>query len=437
MSPPTVAPSHLSISSLDKAIYEGSVQHVYALPDHPGFMVCETTEAGSVFDVGSIFRIDGNDISRAVFRHAMYLRLGQPETWRRVKREIEDCPTLDTTWRRELLTGPLEKMVEQGAPTHHLGMIDSTSGEVVTEGMPANPSCFNVVRRFPVMHPPQRPFFNNHVFDYAQFHQSNTYVIPLEYIVRFGITGGSSVLRKHETLTDAGKKAYELELGLTEPMRAWQMLPIPIFDLTSKYEPEDRNVTRQEAVMMSGLAANDFLDTVKMAILGGWAVKELLNQIGLSLWDLKGEFATDCGDTLFVDTIDTDSFRATALMEREGRNLIIHYNKQAMRDYYKIMHAEWYAGVAEAKKEALKSGQPFTQILKAGQASGKWLGTPEVDPDFLKLQADKTLWIRQHVLGQESADRVKAELEKIGASELDYYQSRGLLGQYANANQVN
>lgn len=437
MSSHAASPSQISLSTLGQPIYEGSVQHVYALPDHPGFMVCETTEAGSVFDVGSIFRIEGNDISRAVFRHAMYLRLGQPETWRKVKSAIDESSTLGDSWRRELLSGPLEKMTEQGAPTHHIGMIDSTSGQVVTQGMPQSPSCFNVVRRFPVMHPPQRPFFNSHVFDYAQFHQSDTYVIPLEYIVRFGITGGSSVLRKHETLTEAGKKAYELELGLSEPMRAWQMLPRPIFDLTSKYEPEDRNVTRQEAVMMSGLSASAFLDTVKMAILGGWAVKELLTQIGLSLWDLKWEFATDRGDTLFVDTIDTDSFRATAMMERGGRNLIIHYNKQAMRDYYKIMHVEWYAGVTEAKKEALKSGQPFTQILKAGQADGKWLGTPDVDPDFLQLQADKTFWIRQHVLGQESADRVKAALEAIGVLELDYYQSRGLLDRYADANGVN
>ncbi len=436
MSSPSTPPTQVSISSLGRPIYEGSVQQVYAIPDHTGYMVCETTEAGSVFDVGSIFKIEGNDLSRAIFRHAMYLRLGKSETWNRVKKVIENSSSIESNWKAELLAGPLEKMIEKGAPTHHIGMIDVESGNVASEGMPDHPSCFNVVRRFPVMHPPQRPFLDGHVFDYAQFHQSDTYVIPLEYIVRFGITSGSSVLRKYETLTESGKKAYEQELGLSAPMQAWQMLPHPIFDLTSKYEPEDRNVTRQEAVMMSGLGAPAFLDTVKMALLGGYAVSELLEQVGLTLWDLKWEFATDKGDTLFVDTIDTDSFRATSVIEREGSKLIIHYNKQAMRDYYKIMHAEWYLGVTEAKKVAQLTGKPFTEILKAGQAEGKWRGTPEVDASFLKLQADKTFWIRQHVLGLESPEKVKAELLSCGQAELDFYQGHHRLPAYRVANGV-
>ena len=73
--------------------------------------------------------------------------------------------------------------------------------------------------------------------------------------MRFGVTGGSSILRKHAALNDSAKRAYEQELGLTQPMEAWQMLNHPIYDLTSKYEPEDRNVSRQEALLMSGLVA--------------------------------------------------------------------------------------------------------------------------------------------------------------------------------------
>lgn len=433
---PDTAPSRIDIAKLGASVYLGSVQHIYAAPDHPGFMVCETTEAGSVFDVGSIFKIEGNDLSRAVFRHALYSRLGKPETWQRVKAAIESSATVGDDWRKELLTGPLEAMLERGAMTHHLGMIDAKTGEVVRDGMPANPSCFNVVRRFPVMKPPQRTFLGGHVFDYAQFHQSDSYVIPLEYIVRFGITGGSSVLRKYQTLTDAGKKAYEQELGLSGPMQAWQMLGRPIYDLTSKYEPEDRNVTKQEAVMMSGVSAASFLDTVKMAILGGWAVSELLGQIGLTLWDLKWEFAIDREDAFFVDTIDTDSFRATSFLERDGRKLVTHYNKQSMRDYYKIVHADWFAGVNEAKKQAQQTGQAFTEVLKTGQAAGKWPHTPEVDAGFLKLQSEKTFLIRQHVLGSESAASVKDQLKSCGAAEVDFYARRGLLPKYIEANGI-
>jgi phosphoribosylaminoimidazole-succinocarboxamide synthase len=433
---PENAPDRIDIAQLGEPIYNGSVQKIYAVPGRAGFIVCETTQAGSVFDVGSIFDIEGNDLSRAIFRHAIYSRLGKPETWLKVKAAVEAEKSLGDDWREELLTGALETMLERGASTHHLGMIDAKTGAVVRDAMPANPSCFNVVRRFPVMRPPQRVFLGGHVYDYAQFHQSGTYVIPLEYIVRFGITGGSSVLRKYQTLTDAGKKAYEQELGLSGPMRAWEMLARPIYDLTSKYEPEDRNVTKQEAVMMSGIAAPAFLDTVKMAILGGWAVRAILDEIGLTLWDLKWEFAVDGDDIFFVDTIDTDSFRATGFLETDGRKLVLHYNKQAMRDYYKIVHADWFAGVNEAKKEAQKTGAPFKEILKAGQASGKWPHTPVVAPDFLALQGEKTKLIREHVLGGSDAKTIKDKLLACGAAEVEFYRQRGKFEDYAKANAV-
>jgi len=389
-------------------------------------VVCETTEAGSVFDVGSIFKIEGNDLNRAAFRHAMYTRLGKPETWQRVKKAIETTP-MDEAWRQELLRGPLESMLERGAATHHLGMLDAQSGEVVREGMPANPSCFNVVRRFPVMHPPQRVLLGSFVFDYAQFHQSGTYVVPLEYIVRFGVTSGSSILKKYQSLSDSAKRAYEQELGLSKPMGVWEMLERPIYDLTSKYEPEDRAVSKQEALLMSGLSSEAFLNTVKMSILGGWAVRELLESAGLLLWDLKWEFAVDGDELLFVDTIDADSFRGTGFIEVQGRKLVIHYNKQAMRDYYRLVHPEWFAGINDAKKEAQKTGVPFKQMLREGQAAGKWPATPVVDAVFLDLQARKTALIRDHVLSLRSAAEIRADLEAAGRAETAFYEQKGLL----------
>ena len=127
---------------------------------------------------------------------------------------------------------------------------------------------------------------------------------------------------------------------------------------------------------MSGLEAEAFVSVIKMTILGAWAVRQLLDEIGLLLWDIKWEFAVDNGDFFYVDTIDTDSFRATSFLETEGKKLVLHYNKQAMRDYYKIAHADWFNGVNDAKKEANKSGVPFKQVLKEGQAAGKWPNTP-------------------------------------------------------------
>lgn len=423
-------------ADLGEPIYVGSVQRLYAVPERNDLMVCETTNAGSVFDVGSIFDIEGSDIARATFRHALYTRLSKKETWEKVRDAIQAAPDMDEDFRADIQKGPLEQMLRDGAHTHHIGMLDSVDGTIVAGESPANPSAFNVVRRFPALKPTQKPFLGSYVYDYAMFYQAGTYVIPLEYIVRFGITGGSSVLRKYSTLTDSGKRAYEAELGLSKPMEAWQFLPRPIYDLTSKHEPEDRNVTKQEALLMSGLEADAFLATVKLSILGAWAVRQLLDEIGLLLWDIKWEFAVDGSDFFFVDTIDTDSFRATGFLETEGKKLVLHYNKQSMRDYYKIVHADWFNGVNEAKKEALKTGTPFTQVLKAGQAAGKWLNTPVVDAEFSALQSRKMNLIREHVLGLKEAAVVKQELQEVGEAEVNFYRVRGLFEEYAKANAV-
>ena len=431
---PAPALTRIDLSRLGEPVYRGSVQHLYAVPDQPGYIVCQTTPAGSVFDVGSIFNIEGNDLNRAIFRHAMYARLAQPATWERVQTALEGASGLGDTWRAQLMDGPLQAMREKGAQTHHVGMLDGESGEIATAGMPAHPSCYNVVRRFPVMKPPQRNVMGSFVFDYAQFHQSGTYVVPLEYIVRFGVTSGSSILRKYEALSDRERRAFEQELGLGGPMRAWQMLDRPIYDLTSKYEPEDRAVTKQEALLMSGLSAQHFTDTIKMSLLGAWAVRELLETVGLQLWDLKWEFAVDGDDLFFVDTIDADSFRATSTVPVDGRELIIHYNKQAMRDYYRIVCADWYAGVNAAKAEAQKTGAPFKQVLQAGQAAGTYLPTPDVDPAFLDLQARKTALIKEHVLGTTPADSIRRGLAETGLAEAEFSRGRGLLGELLKLN---
>ncbi|MCG8602257.1 MAG: hypothetical protein MI807_19080, partial [Verrucomicrobiales bacterium] len=56
-------------SDLSEPFYEGSVQRLYAVTGDDSVMVTETTSRGSVFDVGALFEIEGNDVNRALFRH--------------------------------------------------------------------------------------------------------------------------------------------------------------------------------------------------------------------------------------------------------------------------------------------------------------------------------------------------------------------------------
>ena len=50
MSYPATVPAAVDLSKLGEPVYRGSVQNLHAVPEHPGYVVCETTPAGSVFD---------------------------------------------------------------------------------------------------------------------------------------------------------------------------------------------------------------------------------------------------------------------------------------------------------------------------------------------------------------------------------------------------
>ena len=76
-------------SDLTEPFYEGSVQRLFAVPEDDAVMVTQTTSRGSVFDVGALFEIAGNDVNRSLFRHVLYSSMSDPKVWQKVKAAIE------------------------------------------------------------------------------------------------------------------------------------------------------------------------------------------------------------------------------------------------------------------------------------------------------------------------------------------------------------
>jgi phosphoribosylaminoimidazole-succinocarboxamide synthase len=315
-------------------------------------------------------------------------------------------------------------------------MLDAVTGEVVRAGVPANPSACNVVRKYQILKPERTRFLGAPLFDYAKFPHEDRFVVPLEYIVRFGITSASSVYKKYLAMEAKARAAFERELGATRPLEAWQYLERPISDFTSKFEPEDRMVSKQEALAMCGLTGAQFAESGVLAVLGAWAVRDLVEELGLKMWDLKWEFAKDGAELVFVDTIDTDSIRATMTLEHGGQRFAVHYNKQAMRDYFNLLHRDWIADIAEAKLLGQKEGVAFTEILKAGQAEGRYAATPSVDPAFLGLQERKMAAIRDYLTGAADGPGVRTVLEAAGREELAFYEGREALGELRKINGI-
>jgi phosphoribosylaminoimidazole-succinocarboxamide synthase len=414
--------------------YVGSVQRLYFLKEKPDSMVCETTSGGSVFDVGTIFSIDSSDRCRAAFRHKIFSLLASPGAWKNVKDVLEK--KLNKTYFA-YLSDVLDDFAKHGAKTHHLGMVDAGSGKIFKGTFPKQISNYILVKKYQVHKPARLEYASNNLWDYHAPHVSENFVIPLENIVRFGVTPGSSIFSKYESLDAEDKKKYLKELGLKKEMKAWQTFDNPIIDFTTKYEPEDRSLSFQEALYISGIDGETFLRLAKQIILGSFLVKEYFEKLNLFLWDIKWELAKDGKDLVFVDTIDTDSLRVSSKIKYKGSFYQVHFNKQSMRDYYKIIHPDWYAAVNESKalaKTANKSS--FHKHLLDGQRKGKYPRTPVVEQGFLDIQREKFEVLLSYILEKKSADAAKKELNRIGKEEILFYEKKNVFLKYCSLQKI-
>ncbi|MCL6479126.1 MAG: hypothetical protein K6T65_12040 [Peptococcaceae bacterium] len=416
--------------------YLGSVQELYFSGENPEWMICKTTPGGSVFDVGTIFSIPNSDICRTAVRHKIYTLLGSAEEWREIYGDIHRRYGRQKEYLDFLCEGVLEEFTKNGASTHHLGMIDRDSGEVYRDGFPPNPSPYVLVKKYKVIKPVRVKHFSNHLWDYSGYHGEDKYVIPLENIVRLGITPASSIYRKYLRMGEKDRQEYLAGLGIKESLAPWTMFSCPVVDFTTKYEPEDRNLSLQEAFYISGCSGEMFKNIIRMSILGSFLVYRFFDRLGLNLWDLKWEIAKDGNRLVFVDTIDTDSIRVTAKIEYRDRFYFINFNKQSMRDYYRIMHARWFEAVQSAKSEAARSGKSFLDHLRAGQEEGYYPGTPEVDDRFRSIQEERFSALIAYIYGRATAEETMEALRLTGRKEIQYYESNNALDLFAELNGI-
>ncbi|HBV96637.1 MAG: hypothetical protein JL50_16350 [Peptococcaceae bacterium BICA1-7] len=418
----------------EEPVYNGSVQQLYNCSEYPEYMVCRTTSGGSVFDVGTIFSIPGSDTSRTAIRHSIYTLLGSKEEWAGIKKDLPGMFAGNEEFLNFLQGRLLDRYAESGADTHHAGMIDGQTGEVLGNSFPSAPSPFVMVKKYKVMKPRRLRHFANNLWDYSQYSSADRYVVPLENIVRFGVVPGSSVYRKYSGMDEKSRKGYLAELGLKEEMVPWSPFSVPTVDFTTKYEPEDRNLSLQEALYICGGGGETLLDVIRMSILGSVLVHRYFGRLGLFLWDLKWEIARDGDRLVFVDTIDTDSIRVTTEVVHRDRSYYVSINKQSMRDYYKIMHPKWFEATREAKKEAAVSGQSFLVHLKEGQEKGYYPVTPVVDGRFISLQEDKFNALVSYIYGQSSAPDTNEKIKSIALNEIQYYEENSTLEDYFRLN---
>jgi len=223
-----------------------------------------------------------------------------------------------------------ERLAAAGVPTHYEGVVD-TDGNVVELADCEEPPTEMAIQLTQV---PDLPYAGEDGYDYEAYHGAvgDHYLIPLEIVFRNTVPVGSS-LRKRGEPADYGLDA---EVWPDEKVT----LPEPVVEFSTKYEEQDRYLSRAEADRIAGPAAIDDLESVALS------VNELLNEqaadAGFAHEDGKIECLYADGEIRVADVVGTfDENRFSV----EGHQL----SKEVIRQYYRREQPAWVDAVAAAK----------------------------------------------------------------------------------------
>src|SRR6056297_3092137 len=223
-----------------------------------------------------------------------------------------------------------ERLKDQGVPTHYRGVVDDT-GEIVDLADCAEPPTEMAIELTQL---PDLPYDSEAGYDYERYHQAaaENFLIPLEVVFRNTVPVGSS-LRKRGEPGDYGLDADEWPEEAVD-------LPEPVVEFSTKYEEQDRYLTREEADRIAGTASIDELESVALRV--DEIVTDHADSVGFSHEDGKIECLFYNGTVAVADVVGTfDENRFSV----EGHQL----SKEVIRQYYKREQPEWVDAVSAAK----------------------------------------------------------------------------------------
>lgn len=115
-----------SVYILHPARYRGSTEPA---------LVAQATDGGSVFDVGTFYEIPGSGAARNTLRHRAFTEMSDRHTWQAMGEEDFAACFSDQEQVEGLMASPMfEDLKTRGMLTHHIGMIDRRSGEIMYGG---------------------------------------------------------------------------------------------------------------------------------------------------------------------------------------------------------------------------------------------------------------------------------------------------------------
>ncbi|MFW5916937.1 MAG: phosphoribosylaminoimidazolesuccinocarboxamide synthase [Halorubrum sp.] len=234
-----------------------------------------------------------------------------------------------------------ELLEADGVPTHYRGVRDPAADdgdEVVSLSDATAPPTEMAIDLTQV---PDLPYEGPDAgYDYDAFHEAggDHFLVPLEVVFRNRVPVGSSLRRRAEP-GDFGLGAdSDIDAGEwpDEPVD----LPEPVVEFSTKYEEQDRYLTRAEADRIAGAADIDALESLALDV--NRVVTERAESVGFAHEDGKIECLYADGELRVADVVGTfDENR----FSYGGRGI----SKEVVRQWYKANDPAWVESVSEAK----------------------------------------------------------------------------------------
>jgi phosphoribosylaminoimidazole-succinocarboxamide synthase len=308
---------------MEKLLYSGSVKDIFQTED-PDHLEFQFSNRYSVFDWGEMpDQLHNKGAALAQMGVLFFQHFSNGDMWKDLK-----CPDgVDKSWFADLLQSRAYQNLCAKGLSHHF--------------ISCNSQRLNIFRVEKIdVHSPR---WTGERYDYWKYQGKPTgALVPLEVIFRFGVPEGSSLLKR------VGRSDYLKAIGLDQAPSAKDWLRRPIIEFSTKLENEDRYLHPDEAKEMAALSSQEFQDLQDIALLLACALKNMMDELELELWDGKFEFAFD-GTHQFpqrrfklVDSIGIDELR----LLKDG----IHLSKEYLRRQYR--GSEWLQAVEKAKAYA-------------------------------------------------------------------------------------
>ncbi|QLH76695.1 phosphoribosylaminoimidazolesuccinocarboxamide synthase [Halosimplex rubrum] len=239
-----------------------------------------------------------------------------------------------------------ELLESEGVPTHYEGVAtDATDGAVsLDEALDSGAAPREMVIELTQV--PDLPFEGDDTedpsgYDYDAYHADagENYLVPLEIVFRNRVPVGSS-LRKR---TDPADHGLDFDAWPDEAVD----LDDPVVEFSTKYEEQDRYLSRAEADRIAGSA--DVADLESVAREVNRLVTDRAADAGLTHEDGKIECLYYEGEIRVADVVGTFDENRFAYGDQQ-------VSKEVVRQYHKRTQPEWVEAVSAAKAEADERG---------------------------------------------------------------------------------